>query len=172
MPVHSEQDCCCLVLAKRGLLPFSGLIPSAPASHSGVLPPPLGKPKIGRKCRLFARSTSSPDSQFGYRRVPIDESLQPQSRIFPFCRDYRRRPGSITTAARGRSQSWEFLGPESVKIRDSVRDCDPHVAHNLPSSLYQDGKLDPAVTLLSPDRTRIRGLPLPPVKAKNPIMSG
>jgi hypothetical protein len=54
---------------------------------------------MGRKCRLFARSTSSPDSQIDSRRAPTGESLRPHPRIFPFCRDCRRRPGSIKTAA-------------------------------------------------------------------------
>ena len=74
-------------------------IPPRSASHSGVPPGYPGKARMGRKCRLFARSTSSPDSQIDNRRAPIGESLRPHPRIFPFYRDCRRRPGSITTAA-------------------------------------------------------------------------
>jgi hypothetical protein len=57
---------------------------------------------MGRKCRLFVPLTSSLDSQIFNCRAQNGESLRPHPQIFPFCRDCRRRPGSITTAARGR----------------------------------------------------------------------
>jgi hypothetical protein len=79
----------------------TGAISTAPpARHSGVPPGSPRNARLGRKCGLFPRSTLSPDSQIGNRRAPIGESLRPSTRIFPFCRDYWRRPGSITTAAR------------------------------------------------------------------------
>jgi hypothetical protein len=69
------------------------------ASHSGIRPGPSKDARMGRKSGLFARSTSSLDSQIDNRRAPIGESLRPHPRIFPFCRDCRRGPGSIRTAA-------------------------------------------------------------------------
>jgi hypothetical protein len=80
--------------------PFGGSIPPAPASHSGIRPGSPRSARMGRKRGLFACSISSPESQIGNRRAPIGESLRPNPRIFPFCRDCRRRRGSIKTAAR------------------------------------------------------------------------
>jgi len=77
-----------------------GAHPPAPARQSGLRPGSTGNARIGRKCRLFARAISSPNSQIGNIRAPIGESLWPRLRIFPFCRDYRQRRGSIATAAR------------------------------------------------------------------------
>jgi hypothetical protein len=110
--------------------PYGGSNPPAPARQSGVPPCSPVKARMGRKCRLFARSTLSPDSQIGNRRAPIGESLRLHPRIFPFCRDCRRRPGSITTAAR-RPQS----GPPV-----SLGQERPHWKPSLPAAI-------PAATL-------------------------
>jgi hypothetical protein len=56
---------------------------------------------MGRNSRLFARSVLSPDSQRADPRARFAESLRPRPEIFPFCGDYRRRLGAMTTAPRG-----------------------------------------------------------------------
>jgi hypothetical protein len=73
---------------------------ASPASHSSVRPD-FPSARMGRKARLFGHSVLSPGSQLANRGPSIAESLQPQPRKFPFCRDDRRRLGAITTAARG-----------------------------------------------------------------------
>jgi hypothetical protein len=101
-----------------------------------LTPAELGFPRNarqGRKCRLFAHSISSPDSQPADLGAHIAECLQPCPRIFPFCGDYRRRPSSITTAARP-YQKFEvplrsrFLFErggiaKAPKIRSITREC-------------------------------------------------
>jgi hypothetical protein len=47
---------------------------------------------MGRKSGLFAHSLSSLDSGFAEVKTEIGESLRPSPRIFPFWRDYGRRP--------------------------------------------------------------------------------
>jgi hypothetical protein len=54
---------------------------------------------MGRKLGLFAHSIPSLDPRSADLEAEIGKSLRPGSRIFPFCRDYRQRPGSISTAA-------------------------------------------------------------------------
>jgi hypothetical protein len=81
---------------KTGVLPFGGLIPPAPASHFRFW---RGFPRdagMGRKLGVFAHSILSLDQWFADLEAEIGKSLRPSLRIFPFCRGYRQRPGSIT----------------------------------------------------------------------------
>jgi hypothetical protein len=69
---------------------------AAPASQSGIrrlFPRDAGK---GRKLGLSAQPIPSRGLQFGNLEAEIGKSLRPNPRIFPFCGDCRRRPGSIT----------------------------------------------------------------------------
>jgi hypothetical protein len=50
---------------------------------------------MGRKYGLFAHSVLSLGAWFAELRLEISESLRLSPRIFPFCGDYSRRPGSI-----------------------------------------------------------------------------
>src|SRR5882757_1170334 len=59
-------------------------IPPSPAGQSGVKPGLPRNARQGRKCRLFAHSISSPDTQFAGLEVETAESLRPCLEIFPF----------------------------------------------------------------------------------------
>jgi hypothetical protein len=89
-------------------------IPPKPATHSGVRPGSARNARMGRKSPLFAHSLLSPDSQLANPGAPIAESLQPRPRKFPFCGDYRRRLGAITTAARGRHPIFRAKNRRSI----------------------------------------------------------
>jgi hypothetical protein len=80
--------------------------PPRSARQSSVWSSFPGNARLRRKSALFTRSISSPDSQIGNLRAQIGESLRPCPRIFPFCGEFRRRLGSIRTAARGRGWFW------------------------------------------------------------------
>jgi hypothetical protein len=89
---------------------------ASPARQSGVPPGSPGKARMGRKCRLFVRSTSSLHSQTSNCRAQNGASLRPYPQIFPFCRDCRRRPGSITPAARAAESNRSVSSPRKGRI--------------------------------------------------------
>jgi hypothetical protein len=80
------------VVRQRILIPpFGGSNPPAPASHSGVWPASQRRARMGRKYGLFAHRLPSLDAGCSEAEPKIAESLRPRRRIFPFCRDCRRR---------------------------------------------------------------------------------
>jgi hypothetical protein len=73
-------------ISQSGMCEFESSEVSQALGRSARLPK---KREIGPEMPAYARSISSPNSQFGNLGAPIAESLQPRPRIFPFCRDCR-----------------------------------------------------------------------------------
>ena len=89
---------------------------ASPASQSCVRP---GSPRSagkGRKSRLFAHSTLSPDSRFAGLEVEIAESLRPCPQIFPFYEDYRRRLVRSRLPPDPALKSGQFLPPAAAEL--------------------------------------------------------
>ena len=100
---------------------MAGAISTAsPARQCGVGPSSPRNARMGRKSRLLAHLISSPDSQFADLGAQTAESLQPCPQTFPFCGDYRRRLGAITTAARERPCNLRALISFRAKAYQSV----------------------------------------------------
>ena len=73
---------------------------------------------MGRKCGLFAYSTSSPGSGFAELEVKSPERLRPCPRIFPFCGDYRRRLVRSRLPPEINAVDFDQYGPSKQRLSD------------------------------------------------------
>jgi hypothetical protein len=101
-------------ISRSGMCKFESSEVSQAFRRSARLP---RKGENGPGMPAFARSASSPGSRIGNRRTPIGESLRPHPRLFPFCRDCRQRPGSITIPARW----WQSNSPLALAQEGQCR---------------------------------------------------